>query len=92
MLVPTTLSPTETAAITGRSRKAINGMIDAGLLPAEGRVHRRIPVAAVEVLIGREVTPALLAAAEIELAHLRATQRAYNERRGRPPEPGYVGA
>jgi hypothetical protein len=80
-LMSTHVSPTEAAALTGRSRRMINKLITDGLLMVEGRVHQRIPLAAVEELIGEPISIGRWISAQNSLAPQRATQHAYNETR-----------
>jgi hypothetical protein len=83
-LLPASVSPTEAAALTGRSRCMINKLIVAGVLVAEGRVHQRIPMAAVEELIGEPVSVERWLSARTALAPRRRSQAIYNETRRDP--------
>jgi hypothetical protein len=62
----------------GRSRKHVVALIDAWLLPAEGVVHKRIPIAALEEFLGRGITIDDWAATERALIRPRALQRTRN--------------
>jgi len=80
-LMPSHVSPTEVAALTGRSRCMINKLIAAGVLVAEGRVHQRIPLVAVEQLIGEPISVDRWVMAQHSLAPQRRSQAIYNETR-----------
>ncbi len=80
-VLPREISPNRAALLLGRSRRAVNRLIETGLLSAEGRVHARIPMASVEAVLGREITLNDWASAEGSAEQGRRTQALYNATR-----------
>jgi hypothetical protein len=56
MLATLTASANLAAILTGYSDRHIRQLVSTGVLPAEGNRHRRIPLAEIAALRGREIT------------------------------------
>jgi hypothetical protein len=82
--LPTHASPNMAAALTGLSSRAIRRMLRAGLLPSEGDTWQRIPLAALEQMLGRPITPETYLEADRRLDRARAKQATYNRTRTSP--------
>jgi hypothetical protein len=76
--LPKHVSPTRAAILLGRSRRRVEVLIADGLLAAEGRVHKRIPLSAIEAYRGRAITIAEWTNSETRYDRTRETQRHYN--------------
>ncbi|HEX3885315.1 MAG TPA: hypothetical protein VHW66_21850 [Stellaceae bacterium] len=69
--LPETISANVTAALLGRSPRAVARLVADGVLPAGGNHWRRIPVAAIEAITGRPVTAAEYLAARAKASRTR---------------------
>ncbi len=81
-MLPRQVTINTAAALTGRSAKAIRKLVDDGVLPSiGGNLWQRIPLAAVEKLLGRKITPEIYMQAQAGLEQTRQYYRNYSEQR-----------
>ena len=75
------VSPNLAAALSGRSDKYIRALIEQDVLPATAGPHRKIPLAAIETLIGRPVTDQDILDALEQVEKVRKYWRDYQRRK-----------
>ena len=90
--LPSYVSPNMAAALTGHSGRSIRRMVKAGVLPSEGGTWQRIPLAALEQITGKTITPEMYLKADRQLDRWRAQQAAYNRTRNQLPDRSDKGA